>query len=188
MTKKQSAPERTILAMDLGHKTGWCLGRKDYGTYVSPGETIGDELNSFRDFFFDSGSLIWPFIYELSISKITMEDIAGVVEYIRRGAYPPEAPSMVSNPHVVVYERPHLRGWAASFSLVGRAAIVEASCSKLGVQAISVHSATIKKYITGSGRATKEDVIKAVKKRGFKPKDDNAADAIALWLYAQENL
>lgn len=39
---------------------------------------------------------------------------------------------------------------------------------------------TIKKHATGKGNASKEDVIRAVKKRGFNPKDDNEADAIAL--------
>jgi crossover junction endodeoxyribonuclease RuvC len=159
MTKKQSAPERTILALDLGHKTGWCLGRKEYGTWESPGENIGEQLRQF---------MLW-----LS-GKVVDAD-----KYFRC-----ELPA--TSIDLVVYERPHLRGWAASFSLVGRAAVVEMIRSNS--KCSSVHSATIKKFITGSGRATKEDVIAAVKKRGFKPKDDNAADAIALWLYAQENL
>ncbi len=41
---------------------------------------------------------------------------------------------------------------------------------------------TIKKFITGKGNANKEAVIKAVQAKGFSPKDDNEADAIALLL------
>jgi Holliday junction resolvasome RuvABC endonuclease subunit len=44
---------------------------------------------------------------------------------------------------------------------------------------------TIKKFITGSGNASKQDVINAVKTRGYRPHDDNEADAIALLLLAE---
>lgn len=44
---------------------------------------------------------------------------------------------------------------------------------------------TIKLFITGRGNAKKDDVIHAVEDRGYHPKDDNEADAIALNLYAQ---
>ena len=39
---------------------------------------------------------------------------------------------------------------------------------------------TIKKHITGKGNAPKEDVIAAVKNKGFLPIDDNEADSLAL--------
>lgn len=42
----------------------------------------------------------------------------------------------------------------------------------------------IKKYITGHGRATKSDVVKAVSNLGFSPADDNEADALAILLLA----
>ena len=42
----------------------------------------------------------------------------------------------------------------------------------------------IKKYITGHGRATKSDVVKAVSNLGFSPTDDNEADAISILLLA----
>lgn len=39
---------------------------------------------------------------------------------------------------------------------------------------------TIKKSICGKGNANKEEIIDAIKKKGYEPKDDNEADAIAL--------
>ena len=42
----------------------------------------------------------------------------------------------------------------------------------------------IKKYITGHGRATKNDVVKAVSNLGFSPADDNEADSLAILLLA----
>jgi crossover junction endodeoxyribonuclease RuvC len=48
---------------------------------------------------------------------------------------------------------------------------------------------TIKKFATGKGNASKEDVIRAMKGRGHEPIDDNEADALALlyWAIAQED-
>jgi Holliday junction resolvasome RuvABC endonuclease subunit len=43
---------------------------------------------------------------------------------------------------------------------------------------------TIKKFIAGKGNATKDDVVGAVRARGFSPADDNEADAIAILLWA----
>jgi len=43
---------------------------------------------------------------------------------------------------------------------------------------------TIKKSICGSGKAKKPEVMAAVKGKGFNVQDDNAADAVALLLYA----
>lgn len=42
------------------------------------------------------------------------------------------------------------------------------------------------KHATGQGNANKDAMIEAVKARGFKPQDDNEADAIALLLWATE--
>lgn len=42
---------------------------------------------------------------------------------------------------------------------------------------------TIKKHITGKGNANKQMVIDAIKLKGFDPKDDNEADALAILDY-----
>jgi Holliday junction resolvasome RuvABC endonuclease subunit len=46
---------------------------------------------------------------------------------------------------------------------------------------------TIKKFATGKGNASKQEVIEAVKKLGHKPKDDNESDALALLHWAMKN-
>ena len=43
---------------------------------------------------------------------------------------------------------------------------------------------TIKKFMTGKGNASKEDMISAVCKRGFVVSNDNEADALGLLFYA----
>jgi Holliday junction resolvasome RuvABC endonuclease subunit len=39
---------------------------------------------------------------------------------------------------------------------------------------------TIKRFITGKGNASKSEVIEAIHEKGFSPRDDNEADALAL--------
>ena len=45
---------------------------------------------------------------------------------------------------------------------------------------------TIKRFATGKGNADKTAVIEAMCARGFAPRDDNEADAIAILLWAIE--
>jgi Holliday junction resolvasome RuvABC endonuclease subunit len=45
---------------------------------------------------------------------------------------------------------------------------------------------TIKRHATGKGNAGKDEVIASVRAKGFKPTDDNEADAIAILLWAIE--
>lgn len=60
-------------------------------------------------------------------------------------------------------------------------------CEDYGIPYQGVAVGTIKKFITGKGNASKQQVIQAVQDRGHNPKDDNEADAIALLYYAMGN-
>lgn len=51
---------------------------------------------------------------------------------------------------------------------------------------VGVGVGVIKKHWTGKGNASKDLMIAAAIERGFKPVDDNAADALALLSYALE--
>ncbi len=86
---------------------------------------------------------------------------------------------------LVAYERPHMRGWAATFSLIGRAAIVEKIFARYETKVVKYHPSTVKKFITGSGRADKELVRMGVLQQGWKVDSFDESDAIALWLYVQ---
>ena len=86
---------------------------------------------------------------------------------------------------MVAYEMPHNRGGAPTEMLNTFAGLVQMRCYAWQIPHKVVHSLTIKKFITGNGRANKTDVMKAVKKRYPKIKiiDDNQSDAIALLEY-----
>jgi Holliday junction resolvasome RuvABC endonuclease subunit len=59
-----------------------------------------------------------------------------------------------------------------------------AVCEELGVKCTGVPVGTIKKFATGRGNASKEEMIAAAKSRGFEPVDDNEADALAILFLA----
>jgi Holliday junction resolvasome RuvABC endonuclease subunit len=64
----------------------------------------------------------------------------------------------------------------------GFVAILTSVCAMLRIPYRGFGVKTIKKFVTGNGNASKQDVINAVRNKGHKPIDDNEADAIALAL------
>lgn len=75
----------------------------------------------------------------------------------------------------------HVNGGSAAQHVYGGfVAHVEAFACHHGITLSSHHVGTIKKAWTGRGNATKPDMVKRCRELGFRPKDDNEADAIAL--------
>lgn len=68
----------------------------------------------------------------------------------------------------------------------GFMAHLTAFCDERSIPYAGVPVGTIKKHATGKGNAPKGDMIKAMKLKGFDPKDDNEADALALLSWAIE--
>ncbi len=64
------------------------------------------------------------------------------------------------------------------------AAVVE----EFNVKCTGIPVTTIKKLTTGNGKASKEDMMKAVRNSGFNPIDDNSADALAILMIATKRL
>lgn len=62
----------------------------------------------------------------------------------------------------------------------GLLATLTAWCEENSIPYKGIGVKQIKKHIAGTGRASKEAVIAAIKAKGFHPADDNEADALAL--------
>jgi Holliday junction resolvasome RuvABC endonuclease subunit len=79
-----------------------------------------------------------------------------------------------------------MRGGPATDLLVGMTTRVVEICAERNIDHQPVHSATLKKAATGSGRAEKDAMIKAAKKRfpGIEILSDDHADALCLLDYA----
>ena len=84
---------------------------------------------------------------------------------------------------VLAYEQAHHRGGAATACCVGLVTVAQAFAAENGIELMPVHTATLKKYATGSGRANKAEMIQAAIERGWQPQDDNEADAQLLLDY-----
>jgi len=72
----------------------------------------------------------------------------------------------------------------ASHVYGGLLAILTGWCEERAVAYQGVPVGTIKRFIAGKGNADKAAVITAVRERGYSPKDDNEADALAILLWA----
>ena len=68
----------------------------------------------------------------------------------------------------------------------GLLAVLTAWCEEHLVAYQGVPVGTIKRFATGKGNADKAAVIDAMRARGFAPRDDNEADALAILLWAIE--
>ena len=88
----------------------------------------------------------------------------------------------------VVYEEPIQGHFHATVSHANLEGIILLVCEMKGMKYMNYTPSAIKKFITGKGNASKEEVIEAVKKLGYEPVDDNEADAIALYLLAKLEL
>lgn len=90
--------------------------------------------------------------------------------------------------NVIVYEQAHHRGGAATAVCVGLVTEVLAFSAEHDIETMPVHTASLKKFAAGSGRASKTDMIEAAKARGWNPQDDNEADAQLLLEYGLSEL
>lgn len=96
----------------------------------------------------------------------------------------------VNSPRVLVYEAPILTGakthFQTAFRLIGLAAITGMIASRREVPRIeAANNATVKKAILGNGRAEKIQMIEEMRRRGWDPRDEHAADALGVLLYAE---
>ena len=149
-----------IIALDLGTKTGFCFGDTFNG-----GEDLSSRNHGMKDFSLKGNDVrgdrflkfhIWfrDLVKGQLPDKVFFEDV-------KRHS---------SNLSARVY--------------CGLLSQVEMICVAEGVECHGIGVGTIKKYMTGNGRASKDDMIDAVKAKGLSPYDDNDADAISLFFLA----
>jgi Holliday junction resolvasome RuvABC endonuclease subunit len=85
-------------------------------------------------------------------------------------------------PEKLYYEE--VRRWSsgdAAKAYCGLRAVMLMECELWGIGVVGVAVGTIKKHATGSGKASKDEMIEAAWRRwGVRCKDDNQADAIAV--------
>jgi len=154
LTQIQTKPAEdrlTILALDLGAKSGWALRGHD-------GQVTSGTVLFKNDRWQGGGMRFLRFKRWLTeIKQVAGHLDAVFVEEVRR--------------HV---------GVDAAHAYGGFLAHVTAWCEHHQIPYEAVPVGTIKRHVTGKGNANKEAVIAAMRDRGFDPADDNEADALAL--------
>jgi hypothetical protein len=89
-----------------------------------------------------------------------------------------------------------LIAWEQSFQKSGYAKEImdgfvtrfQEQAAKIGAATTSVHTNTLKKYATGSGRADKTAMMTAARDRGWSPQDDNECDALFVAQYVRDEI
>jgi Holliday junction resolvasome RuvABC endonuclease subunit len=148
----------TILALDLGTTTGWALRQLD--------GTISSGTVAFKPERFEGGGMRFlRFKRWLTEIKQSTDGLDAVYfEEVRRHAG-------VDAAHAYGGFMAHLTAW----------------CEHHQIPYQGVPVGTIKKHVTSKGNASKDEVIAAVKAKGFAPVDDNEADALALLDWAMND-
>ena len=147
----------SILALDLGTTTGWAVRTSRCRIVHGTAE--------FRPSRFEGGGM----------------------RYLRFGKWLDQTLDIAGGIDAVYYEavRRHL-GTDASHVYGGLLATLTAWCEGQSIPYSGVPVGTWKRHVCGKGNADKQAVIDAMRARGFKPADDNEADAIAILLWALE--
>ncbi len=157
---RRSALAKTLFCLDLGTTAGWASSNED-------GIKSGSQC--FKSCRFENwGMRFLQFKKWLTETKHWLKQIDLLYfEEVRRH-------SSVAAAHVYGGFMGMLTAW----------------CEHHQIPYQSVPVGTIKKFLTGNGNASKEEMIQSVQALGHQPVDDNEADALALlyWAKAQENL
>lgn len=151
-----------VLALDLGTKTGWATR---VGSVMTSGVQVFD---------------------------VKRGESPGM-RYLRFNRWLDEVNrlSLGRSFNLVVYEQTHHRGGAATEVAAGFATRVQEFCAEWEIEHAAVHSATLKKFATGSGRGDKFAMTESAIARGWLGKreyDDNEVDAVCLLRYALAEL
>lgn len=92
------------------------------------------------------------------------------------------------NPHTIVLEAPFIgamRNLNVARRLIGFTILTEMAAVKHSVPRVrEVAHGSVKKFFTGNGHASKEDMIFKCQQKGWDPQDDNEADALAILCFS----
>ena len=168
---KKKKTLKAIIGLDLSTSTGWAL-RDRLGTISSGvqkfelarGDSVGMRFLRFRKWLLD---------------KIQCVAGDGTTQYYTNAV------------DLIAVERAHHRGGAATALCVGLSTVVLEEAARLNIETTYVHTATLKKFLTGNGRASKEEMIQEATSRFSKKHlqgriiGDDEADALGILEWAR---
>lgn len=148
-----------LLALDLATRVGFCRGR-------------GDSLPVVGSYALDAqpheiGAFLSEF--ELWLASVLTD----------------------AEPEIVIFESPAPAGFNSLASIrktLGLAGLTEMVCFRRNIEVREVAPATVKKALTGSGRAKKPEMMAAARAFGIDPQFHDEADAFGVWLASVRQL
>ena len=150
--------ETSILALDLATRVGWARWHKrvtSFGSKQLP--SAGELVGRYLDYF----------------DRWFLVQLAEVM------------------PAMVIFDPPWVgpkTGQDAARCLIGLASVVEMRCYQQEIACREAHNQTVLKHWTGQGGGKRKDkkarTIAACNARGFHPRNDDEADALAILDYA----
>ena len=162
---------KSILSLDLGTTTGWALRSRD-GSIVSGSQ-------SFKPQRFEGGGMRY-----LRFTRwLTEIAVAGNSNLFRDDA---ERVNDTLLDQIVFEEVRNHAGVDAAHAYGGFSTHLASFAERHAIPYEGVPVGTIKKHATGKGNAGKPLMMAAMQELGYKPVDDNEADALALLHYAIE--
>lgn len=185
-----------ILALDLGTHTGWALLQQNSLVDTQPKRVgAGDKADCLADIGNTQQNSVGVGVgtgagdkanYLVTSGTISFKNDrfqGGGMRYLRFRNWLDEMHQRSGGLTAVYFEevRRHL-GVDAAHVYGGFLATLTAWCEAMphGLPYQSVPVSHIKRQVTGKGNASKQEVISAVKAKGYQPQDDNEADALAL--------
>ena len=155
------APGTALLALDLGTRTGWALQERN-GRICSGSQP-------FRPQRYEGGGMRF-LRFQRWLMELSQASDA--------------SPSQLLIDHVVFEEVRRHAGVDAAHAYGGFLGQLCSFCEHHRIPYQGVPVGTIKRFITGKGNASKDQVLAAVRGLGHSPVDDNEADALALLHWA----
>ena len=87
----------------------------------------------------------------------------------------------------ISYEQAHHRGGAATEICVNLTGRIQEACAERNIEYASIHTGTLKKWATGSGKGDKALMIARARNfLGRDPIDDNEADAVLMAFHTEQ--
>lgn len=146
-----------LLALDLATCTGFCFGSPEAEGLPTIGHNILPKTGE------DVGSFLIAFEQWLTAKVAEVE------------------------PSLILFEAPILAAGATPHvtrKLHALAGMTEMVALKAKVECCEAYPVTIKKALTGNGKASKDDMVRAARFYGLPVKLSDEADAFGLWLHA----
>ena len=163
-----------ILGLDIATNTGWCMGSgadtPALGSITMP--STGEEIGPFLDFYMRWLEAKLSLLKEAAAAEKTAPLLVFEAPMLPKARWNPQTGRLEQAPTNITTTR----------KLQSLAGVTELLAFRAGVTVREEYLQTVKKGLTGNGKADKLDMMRGAKRAGLEPKTFDEADAFGVWL------